>query len=332
MVQPEAAGTQIDEPPDWSHQAEDIVCPLCGYNLRGLTQGRCPECGLTFEWHKVLDPAQRLHPYLFEHHPKQNLWSFAQTLLGGLRPGQFWTSLHPAQPSRPLRLVLFWLACTLMVLLPTGYLFSIVCFEHYTYSLQQRQSTLGYWGRNTTQQQTIVQNFGSVTAALDEYYPLPPSPAFFQNALRYRPETQTLGSWALGYMCWPWVTLAALMLFQITMRRARIRISHLMRCTIYSADVTPVIVASVLVAIAVLLRDRGLAYHLALRLPTLAILILWAAPTWRLIVACRRYLRIPMATMTVLLTQIIYFLLVAKVALDLFRLDYLHELFEIWRA
>ena len=23
----------------------DVVCPLCGYNLRGLTSSRCPECG-----------------------------------------------------------------------------------------------------------------------------------------------------------------------------------------------------------------------------------------------------------------------------------------------
>ena len=23
----------------------DVKCPLCGYNLRGLTSGRCPECG-----------------------------------------------------------------------------------------------------------------------------------------------------------------------------------------------------------------------------------------------------------------------------------------------
>jgi hypothetical protein len=26
-------------------QARDVACPLCGYNLRGLTAARCPECG-----------------------------------------------------------------------------------------------------------------------------------------------------------------------------------------------------------------------------------------------------------------------------------------------
>jgi hypothetical protein len=26
-------------------RARDVTCPLCGYNLRGLEQPRCPECG-----------------------------------------------------------------------------------------------------------------------------------------------------------------------------------------------------------------------------------------------------------------------------------------------
>lgn len=29
---------------------EDIPCPKCQYNLRGLTVPRCPECGFHFEW------------------------------------------------------------------------------------------------------------------------------------------------------------------------------------------------------------------------------------------------------------------------------------------
>ena len=28
---------------------QDIYCPACGYNLRGLSQPRCPECGQTFD-------------------------------------------------------------------------------------------------------------------------------------------------------------------------------------------------------------------------------------------------------------------------------------------
>ena len=34
---------------DWSTITENIECPLCLYNLRGLTEPRCPECGYQFQ-------------------------------------------------------------------------------------------------------------------------------------------------------------------------------------------------------------------------------------------------------------------------------------------
>lgn len=30
--------------------SQDVPCPECGYNLRGLTVPRCPECGYEFDW------------------------------------------------------------------------------------------------------------------------------------------------------------------------------------------------------------------------------------------------------------------------------------------
>ena len=44
------------QPPARSPRAgldEDLPCPKCGYNLRGLTVPRCPECGFRFEWSDV---------------------------------------------------------------------------------------------------------------------------------------------------------------------------------------------------------------------------------------------------------------------------------------
>src|SRR5215213_7846093 len=100
--------------PDWDAVREEIRCPLCAYQLRGLTEPRCPECGYRFEWRPLLDPTARLHPYVFEHHPRRNLWSFVRTMLGTLLPRRFWRSLHPAQPSQPRRLVLYWLLSALL--------------------------------------------------------------------------------------------------------------------------------------------------------------------------------------------------------------------------
>src|SRR6266699_218984 len=88
-----------------------LCCPKCDYNLHGLTEPRCPECGTPFEWAEMLEARTRLHPYLFEHHPESEFRSFWRTAWGGLRePWRFWESLHPRMPSQPRRLVLYWVA------------------------------------------------------------------------------------------------------------------------------------------------------------------------------------------------------------------------------
>jgi hypothetical protein len=37
-----------------AHGMPVIACPLCGYNLAGLTEARCPECGAAFTLEQVL--------------------------------------------------------------------------------------------------------------------------------------------------------------------------------------------------------------------------------------------------------------------------------------
>src|SRR5687768_3906637 len=92
-------------PPAAENAAEqDVPCPMCDYNLRGLIEPRCPECGYTFLWIDLLDPRRRLHSYVFEHHPERNLWSFVRTIQGSFRPSAFWRTLQPTQPSRTQRL------------------------------------------------------------------------------------------------------------------------------------------------------------------------------------------------------------------------------------
>ena len=104
---PPAASPSPPDAPDWDAVREEVRCPLCGYQLRGLVEPRCPECGYTFSWPELTDPTRRRHPFLFEHHPNRNLWSFRRTLWAGLRPGRFWRSLSPAQPSFPRRLAAY---------------------------------------------------------------------------------------------------------------------------------------------------------------------------------------------------------------------------------
>lgn len=48
--------------------AEDsrLRCPECNYNLTGLTQSRCPECGSTFDWDEVRQARDRAPRIAFE--------------------------------------------------------------------------------------------------------------------------------------------------------------------------------------------------------------------------------------------------------------------------
>ena len=104
-----------DPPPDWGSITRDIVCPLCDYNLRGLSEPRCPECGYRFNWPHLLHPERWQHPFLFEHQPRRNIWSFFRTLGTSFFPRNFWSVLNASHPTRPGRLFLYWMGASALV-------------------------------------------------------------------------------------------------------------------------------------------------------------------------------------------------------------------------
>ena len=91
------SNTNITTPP----VEEDLLCPLCEYNLRGLTEARCPECGYRTTWEE-LRKRPPLHPYLFEHYPKRNFVSFVRTVFGSLLPRRFWRVVGTHQTMSPV--------------------------------------------------------------------------------------------------------------------------------------------------------------------------------------------------------------------------------------
>src|SRR5438552_8175870 len=111
---PAAAPPLVDTP----ETRDALDCPLCGYSLRGLSaepEPRCPECGYRFQWQELLRARQLAHPYLFEHYPRRNVISFLRTMLGGLRPRRFWSSLNAGHDIRPRRLVIYWIIVSLVI-------------------------------------------------------------------------------------------------------------------------------------------------------------------------------------------------------------------------
>ncbi len=247
-------------------QKADVLCPLCGYNLRGLPEARCPECGGKFEWPDLLDPTRKLHPYLFEHHPERNTGSFVCTFIGGLFPRRFWRTIHPTQPSRPKRVVLYWIVCVLVFLIvpSTRYVLSAIDIRHNM--LDRRNAYLAYYkspkagvapkelrGATVASREELdllVQNYQSVDRFIEMATPQPtlrvlfdrtsiPFLEFIDNtALARGNRLMTFSvSLSLALLIWPWPAMLLLMLLRTTMRQASIRPTHLMRVCLYNADV-----------------------------------------------------------------------------------------------
>src|SRR5262245_60898704 len=87
----------------------DVLCPLCEYNLRGLVEPRCPECGYSFEWAELLDRDRWTHPWLFEHQRKRRIRAFFRTFFASLLPWRFWSSVRPTNTPKPAWLFVYWL-------------------------------------------------------------------------------------------------------------------------------------------------------------------------------------------------------------------------------
>jgi hypothetical protein len=209
--------------PDWSVTAETVQCPLCDYNLRGLTQPLCPECGYTFAWPDLLDPRRRRHQYLFEHNPRRNLASFAKTITRKFRPGRFWKTLYPSQPVNTRRLITYGLICALVAFLP-----AILAMLAVDSSLRLASSSAPV---------SIVWSGAN--------WPPTPAPA---------PASATMMWWdRVSYLLWehrdlqiylgacaaayPLLSGLIFLIFHQSMRRASVKPRHAMRVALYSGDI-----------------------------------------------------------------------------------------------
>lgn len=183
--------------PDWSTVEEQIDCPMCEYNLRGLTEPRCPECGYKFDWQEILDARRRPHPFLYEHHRERNFWSFYKTAIAASFPRSFWKKLHPAMPSSPRRIVGYWLRSSFVLMV--GLL--SLCAQPFINDPKIRITAWeGKWA---------------------------------QFAFDF-PDFAALGAAVFLAIAWPWLVCGVLLIFQASMKRAKVRPVHVLRTTIYS--------------------------------------------------------------------------------------------------
>ncbi len=214
--------------PPWDSIPGQVLCPLCEYDLRGLAEPRCPECGFTFTWAQVLDPTCRLHPYLFEHHPEHSAWAFRKTFVAALLPRRFWRNLHPAQPSCPRRLILYWLLASLLswIVVVAGGIGQISWHWQATFKVNAAYGAqqLAYWKGlqiSEVKRARAIKEFGSLENAVDAWYPTHWTWALFIDILRARYGLLMV---PLLPAALPWLTFASLMIFRMSMPERRLAI------------------------------------------------------------------------------------------------------------
>ena len=296
-------------PPTVPALPAELRCPLCGYDLRAATEPRCPECGYRFSWNELTDPSLRAHPFLFEHHLHDGWRHFWRTAVAGLRPNAFWKQLFPTQPSRPRRLVWYWFLAALPLL--TMYLVAGLAAG---IPIAQRSAAdrAAHAAGTLTMSRYDILNYPSTEAFLEATAPVPPSRTFFRAVLHH-PVMYRLVVASLSWLLWPWLTFAALMIFQVSMRRARVKVIHVLRCALYAGDLVlwaalaiPLIVAGA--AWSTWTGGYGWEWWIAIpvRLLQLSLIVLYIR---RLIVAYSEYLRFDHAAATVLASQVIAYLL-----------------------
>ncbi|OWY71371.1 hypothetical protein B7486_12340 [cyanobacterium TDX16] len=311
-------------PPNWDAIQEEIHCPLCEYNLRGLSAPRCPECGYTFVWAELLEIDRRLHPYLFEHHPERPYWSFVKTIIGGLQPWKFWKSLHPAQPCRPGRLINYAAWLLVPLILPWIALLGDPIALRLNKNARYRQWEQAYLTNPETASnfKDELKVFGGINGYLDAHYPVSILGVFGQLGAP-RQVILMYAKPAILALAWLITTLVALFIFEISRRGVKIGRIHIVRTVVYSADLIwwlglmLILIALLSITAAIGLKLNNSAFvepEFFLQKVAGAAVIAFGI---RLTFAYRRYLRFPHAVWVVLSSQIIAGLIVFKLALDL---------------
>ncbi len=113
----------------------------------------------------------------------------------------------------------------------------------------------------------------------------------------------------------PWLTLATLMIFQMSLRRKGIGNAHLLRCVLYSADAllwaNLLVLLMSLAAFVVWLMTKEadpnniFGRYAPYRTFVYFYLPIWVIVCYRLYVACSRYLQLDHALATIIASQVI---------------------------
>ncbi len=247
------------------------------------------------------------HPWLFEHGRRRNLRTFLATYVRSALPRRFWRRVTPANPVNVRRLLAYW-AVTAAV---------VVAYPAYVAEEQVRGEMVF--------RASFVPVPGAAGVLRSSAYGEEFTPAQFA---KYAPPPWSLRFWTRGlpipmagvvFLVWPWLTVASLLVFQLSMRRARVGWPHVVRAAVYGCDFGLLLaaVAGVYIGSSDWIRQwvEGQprpALMTERSLPICGTAVLCAVVvTYRLTVAYARYLRFDRPALTVLASQAMVALVIA---------------------
>ncbi|MFO0835420.1 MAG: hypothetical protein U0638_10635 [Phycisphaerales bacterium] len=228
-----AASTPAIAPGSSPAAAAPCECPRCGYDLSGAVaawnhaesascpmRGTCSECGLEFEWGDVLNPVLLPPPWSYEHARSRLSFKSFRTILVSLWPPKFWRDLRMSHPIHAHRLAILVaigvpLVHMLVVTLPLATSF----VDH---ALRPTPTAPG-WADELA---IIVGNCWPYSDSLSDYV-LQPSRARWGIPTIMKP-------WPILIWLWWLLMIPVFLLLPITLRRCRVRKTHLVRIGAYS--------------------------------------------------------------------------------------------------
>ncbi len=290
-----------------------VECPRCGYDLRGAVhswrescpmEGRCAECGLDFEWWRLI--THGTHAWLFEYHWRRRpIRSLIQTFARMCRPKRFWSSIDLTDPVHLQRAIILPLIAVVLPLL-----LRFVGAAVYLVVWQQSRGRPAWFGPPATAWEIAVHAFEE---------------SFWVGDGNYYSEISWLVAVPQVAMWWfalTWIPLTALCfrLIPVSLRRVRVRPSHIRRIAAYGVAwmTLPIILLAAIEMLASLANAAtlwamgthlywGSWWELPLTigfvptLPVIFAILTW----WWWDCACRFYLRLPDGRLVALLLTLL---------------------------
>lgn len=279
---------------DWADAVpiEQLTCLHCGYHLYGLRETRCPECGERFTWEEVLTDYRRRNKPLFEYRWRERpIRSFVRTWYLTLRPHKLWSKVDIHDPVKVGPLLVM-IAVAIVVF--AGSIVILGGFDRWLWQWNWMQT----WGRPVS----LAAHFARL-------------PRYVLSRLQ-GPDIYTL---TCALILWFTSSLASLMVFRQSMRRCRVRTVHVVRVWAYALPtVAPVVVASLyaLECVRVALIPN---YWLAPLLPAVIALFLIAFAAWSIHLGYKKYLRMPHSVAVAVASQVMAVLVTGLCELLLLR-------------